>query len=71
LIIVTPYYKKEWMFAKMDSFQEETKTNQAKTDTNQETLAEIKISQEEMLAKMEAKIGATQETRLSMRQMSI
>jgi hypothetical protein len=49
------------MLAKMDSFQEETKTNQAKTDANQEMLAEMKISQAEMLAKMEAKIGSTQE----------
>jgi hypothetical protein len=42
----------EWMLTKMDSLQVEMKTNQAKTDANQEVGAEMKTNQAEMLAQM-------------------
>jgi hypothetical protein len=42
----------EWMLTKMDSFQEEMKINQAKTDANQEMGAEMKTNRAEMLAQM-------------------
>jgi hypothetical protein len=62
LISIPPHYGEEQMIACLLAEIKAEITNQAKTDT---TLKELNADQEhpieEMLAKMEAKIGASQE----------